>query len=239
MAWVLKDLVDSSTAPERDCMATLDIDVFWSFRSPWSYLATPRLRSWQEDYDLHVVFRPVYPIAIRTPEFFLQMNPLWPTYFQLDLARVAQFLELPLTWPKPDPVRQYRGDDGRPRTADDQPHIHRLTRLGVLAEERGRGIEFADEISRLIWQGTENWHEGNHLHLAAARAGLDLAQLDAAAKAESARLEMVIEENQQAHADSGHWGVPTCAFRGEPFFGQDRLAVLLWRLQQEGLAQRR
>jgi hypothetical protein len=25
------------------------------------------------------------------------------------------------------------------------------------------------------------------------------------------------------------------AFRGEPFFGQDRLDVLLWRLQQNGL----
>ena len=22
----------------------LEVDVFWSFRSPWSYLATPRLR---------------------------------------------------------------------------------------------------------------------------------------------------------------------------------------------------
>ncbi len=51
-------------------MPTLEIDVFWSFRSPWSYLATPRLREWQQDYDLKVNFRPVYPIAIRTPEFF-------------------------------------------------------------------------------------------------------------------------------------------------------------------------
>jgi 2-hydroxychromene-2-carboxylate isomerase len=159
-------------------MSALEIDVFWSFRSPWSYLATPRLRSWQEDYQLTVNFRPVYPIAIRTPEFFLQMNPMWPGYFQRDLARVAQFLELPLTWPNPDPVSQYRGDDGRPRTSDEQPHIHRLTRLGIVAEEQGNGIEFADEISRLIWQGTENWHEGDHLAQATQRAGLDLARMD-------------------------------------------------------------
>ena len=26
----------------------LSIDVYWSFRSPWSYLATPRLADWQE-----------------------------------------------------------------------------------------------------------------------------------------------------------------------------------------------
>ncbi len=36
----------------------LEIDVFWSFRSPWSYLATPRLRQWQDNYQLQVNFRP-------------------------------------------------------------------------------------------------------------------------------------------------------------------------------------
>lgn len=216
----------------------LEIDVFWSFRSPWSYLATPRLRAYQETYDLDVIFRPVYPIAIRTPDFFLQMNPLWPSYFQRDLRRVAEYLELPLVWPNPDPVSQYLGDDGRPRTSEEQPHIHRLTRLGVVAEEQGRGIEFADEVSRLIWQGTQNWHEGNHLAEATARAGLDLEAMDRIAEAEVDRLEDVIEKNQQDHTAAGHWGVPTCAFRGEPFFGQDRLDVLLWRLKQAGLTER-
>ena len=42
----------------------LEIDVFWSFRSPWSYLATRRLRHWQEQYQLKVNLRVVYPIAI-------------------------------------------------------------------------------------------------------------------------------------------------------------------------------
>ena len=219
-------------------MSALEIDVFWSFRSPWSYLATPRLRSWQEEYKLAVKFRPVYPIAIRTPEFFLQMNPMWPVYFQRDLARVAEFLELPLTWPTPDPVNQYRGDDGRPRTSDEQPHIHRLTRLGVVAEEQGKGIEFADEISRLIWQGTENWHEGDHLAQATQRAGLDLAQMDSVLETDVDRLESLIERNEKDHEAAGHWGVPTCAFKGEPFFGQDRLDVLFWRLEQEGLERR-
>jgi 2-hydroxychromene-2-carboxylate isomerase len=53
-----------------------------------------------------------------------------------------------------------------------------------------------------------------------------------------ARIEAVIEQNQKDHEAAGHWGVPTCAFRGEPFFGQDRLDVLLWRLRQHGLSER-
>lgn len=215
----------------------LSIDVFWSFRSPWSYLATPRLTEWQRRFNLEVCFRPVYPIAIRTPEFFNTVNPLWGRYFAIDLRRVADFLEIPLTWPQPDPVVQFR-EDGRMRTADDQPYIHRLTRLGVVAEESGRGIQFADRVSTLIWGGTQNWHEGDHLARAAADAGLDLEDLDARALKDADRLEEVISKNEEDHSAAGHWGVPTCAFRGEPFFGQDRLDVLMWRLKENGLEER-
>jgi len=35
---------------------------------------------------------------------------------------------------------------------------------------------------------------------------------------------------------SGHWGVPTFVFNGEPFFGEDRFGTLCWRLAKEGLA---
>jgi hypothetical protein len=35
----------------------LEIDVFWSFRSPWSYLATPRLFEWSQQYALNVRLR--------------------------------------------------------------------------------------------------------------------------------------------------------------------------------------
>lgn len=182
--------------------------------------------------------RVVHPIAIRTPDFFQQIDPLWPRYFMIDVHRVAEFLEVPFKWPSPDPVVQI-WEDGRPRTAPDQPYIHRLTRLGVLAEERGRGLELADEVSRLIWGGaTENWHEGDHLARAAERAGLDLAELDANAGREADRIEADVQQNQKDHEAAGHWGVPTCVFRGEPFFGQDRLDVLLWRLQQNGLSER-
>ena len=216
----------------------LAIDVFWSFRSPWSYLATPRLVAWQRDYALTVRFRPVYPIAVRTPEFFQTVHPQWFGYFMKDVHRVAEYLGLPFQWANPDPIVQERGPDGRPRTAPEQPYIQRLTRLGVLAEEAGAGIEFANEVAGIIWT-TPGWNEGDHLAEAARRAGLDLAELDARAEADADRLEQVIAANEADHAAAGHWGVPTCAFRGEPFFGQDRLDVLLWRLRQHGLQPRR
>ena len=82
----------------------MEIDVFWSFRSPWSYLATKRLRDWQEQYQLQGNFRVVYPIAVRMPEFFHQVQPQWFSYFQTDVRRVAEFLGLPFAIARPDPV---------------------------------------------------------------------------------------------------------------------------------------
>jgi 2-hydroxychromene-2-carboxylate isomerase len=67
---------------------------------------------------------------------------------------------------------------------------------------------------------------------------LDLASLDDAVTAEPDRYEAVIEKNQQDHLAAGHWGVPTMVFEGEPFFGQDRIDVLKWRLEQRGLTRR-
>ena len=38
------------------------------------------------------------------------------------------------------------------------------------------------------------------------------------------------------HAASG--GVPTFVFENEPFFGQDRINLLIWRMQSRGLTRR-
>jgi len=217
---------------------SMQIDVFWSFRSPWSYLATKRLCDWQEQFQLTVNFRPVYPIAVRTPEFFHSVQPQWFSYFMTDVFRVAEMLELPFVWPNPDPVIQLIDENGQRQTGEEQPYIYRLTCLGALAAEQGRGIEFADEVSSLIWGGTESWDKGGHLVEAVASAGLDLAAMDQQIITEADKLEAVIENNQAEHEKAGHWGVPTCTYKGEPFFGQDRLDVLLWRLKKEGLQAR-
>ncbi|MEO6029286.1 MAG: DsbA family protein [Candidatus Binatia bacterium] len=217
-------------------MASLDIDVFWSFRSPYSYLVTPRLVELAAEYDLNVHVRPVLPIAVRIPGFFDTVNPLWPPYVLRDTMRIAQYLGIDYGWPRPDPIVQ---DYASRQVAADQPYIHRLTRLGVEAARRGRGLPFVAEISAVIWNGKiDGWHEGSHLADASARAGLDLAELDAVVARDTAALDAQIAKNQEDHLAAGHWGVPTMAFQGEAFFGQDRVDLLVWRLQQHGLSKR-
>jgi len=215
---------------------SLHVDLFWSFRSPYSYLVTKRMRALAEQRGVDVAVRIVLPLAIRDRSFFARVNPLWPPYLVRDILRVGQFHGIPIAWPRPDPVVQ-APKDGRLVTAEEQPHIHRLSRLGIAAAERGCGLPFLDEVSTLIWSGAvAGWNEGKHLAEASGRAGLDLVELDAAVAAEPERFDAAIERNQQDHTAAGHWGVPTMVFEGEPFFGQDRFDLLVWRLEQHGLA---
>jgi len=217
---------------------TFPVEVFWSFRSPYSYLATGRLVDLEKLYHLEIGVRPVLPLAVRDPDFFQKVNPLWPPYLMRDTVRVAEYHGIDYRWPRPDPVVQIPRD-GRLVTAPEQPYIHRLTRLGVLASEEGRGLPFIDEVSRLIWSGkVDGWDQSAHLADATARAGLDLAQLDATVEREADRLDAAIAQNQQDLEAAGHWGVPTMVFEGEPFFGQDRIDVLVWRMKQKGLRRR-
>lgn len=217
-------------------MTDLTYQLYWSFRSPYSYFVTPRLVALERDYAVTCEVRPVYPLAVRSPEFFETRDPLWFSYFTLDTRREAEFLGLPFRWPRPDPVHMDRATGLYPK---DQPHIHRLTHLGIAAAEQGRGLAFLDEASRLIWSGaTDNWQEGDHLAKAAERAGLDADALFATVAAEADRLDAVVRRNQDDQRLAGHYGVPVMAFNGEPFYGQDRFDQFKWRLEQAGLRPR-
>ncbi|QMW23028.1 2-hydroxychromene-2-carboxylate isomerase [Sandaracinobacteroides saxicola] len=214
---------------------TLTIDLFWSFRSPYSYLATPRLLALRAEWDLAIRFRPVRPLAVRDAGFFERIDPRWPLYVVRDVFRLAQMAGLPFAPPRPDPIVQNMATR---EIAAEQPHIGRLTRLGQAAAEQGDGLAFAHAVASRIWGGTPDWHQGTHLAEAAAVAGLDWAALDIAEREETARLDAAIAANEAAQDASGHWGVPLMLFDGEPFFGQDRIDVLLWRLRQNGLVAR-
>lgn len=216
---------------------TMEVDLFWSFRSPYSYLGTPRYREMEREHDLKINVRPVYPIAIRTPEFFSQVNPLWPPYLMRDVFRVADYLEVPFSWPEPDPVVMDMPTRTIPK---EQPYIHRLTRLGIEAVNRGAGLAFISEVSDLIWgRAVKQWHEGNHLAEAAARAGLDLADMEATIAGRESEYGDAIAANEAALEKAGHWGVPTLAFKGEAFFGQDRIDMCIWRMKKAGLQPRK
>jgi 2-hydroxychromene-2-carboxylate isomerase len=215
---------------------THTVDLYWSFRSPYSYIVVPKLLELERDWDAKVNVKPVLPIAVRQPEFFANSDPLWFSYLIRDCVRSAEFAGMPLRWPRPDPVVMDFATRTYPK---EQPYIHRLTRLGVLAAEQGKGLNVLRAVSHLIWSGeTQDWHEGAHLARTVASAGCDLAEMDAAQAADAERLDAAIQQNEADQRLGGHYGVPLMVYDGEPFFGQDRYDQLVWRMQQKGMEAR-
>lgn len=215
---------------------TLHADLFFSFRSPYSYLAIGRYRAMATEHDVEITLRTVLPIAIRDPDILFTGNPAAPRYIVMDSMRSAAFLGLPIAWPRPDPVVQNLMTR---EIAVEQPHIHRICRLGQAATRRGKGLAFAAEVAPLIWSGEiDGWDKGDHLARAAERAGLDFVELETEAATDAETLDAEIAANQAALEEAGHWGVPTLVFEGEPFFGQDRVEMAQWRMEQKGLTKR-
>jgi 2-hydroxychromene-2-carboxylate isomerase len=213
-------------------MSDFKVDLFFSFRSPWSYFGACQLLQLQQEYELRVDLHVVNPIYIRYNDFFDKAHDKWRPYFFTDLLRYSEYRALPIGMPNPDPINTEL-------TAEDPGHlVLMLSPLGIAAQAAGRGIEFAKEVSTLVWNGeTEGWNQGDHLHSAAQRAGLELSQLQAWVADPNNNWQAQLAANDAA-LEEHHWGVPTMLFEGEPFFGQDKIELLLWRMQQKGLRKR-
>lgn len=216
---------------------TLTFDFYFSFRSPYSYLSTPQVEQLIARYDIAPRMRFVLPIAVRIPGFFKSVNPLWPPYVLRDTVRIAQMNGTPYRWPRPDPIIM---DIAAGEVAAEQPYIYRVTRLGVAAEQAGKGFAFARRAAHAIWSGEiDNWHEGEHLTRALGSAELDAAAMERAVAENPAPYDAEIARNEADQKKAGHWGVPLFVFESEPFFGQDRLDHLIWRMRQHGLTERK
>ena len=163
---------------------------------------------------------------MREPDFFEKNRPQWLPYLVKDVVREAARLGVPFAFPRPDPIAMNMGTG---KVDAEQPLIDRLMRLGVAAEATEKaGLRFARAAARRIWGGTENWPD--FLDDTAAESGLNLATLEAFAAAAPRKVADIIAQNeteQMAH----HWGVPLMVLDGEPFFGQDRLDSLVWKLE--------
>jgi 2-hydroxychromene-2-carboxylate isomerase len=192
------------------------IDFYFSFRSPYSYLAAPRVFALQERYDIEVVFRGVIPMAMRG-----QAVPLAKRLHTLrDCKREATRLGMPFGRIH-DPI-----GDGAMRCLIVAEH----------ATDVGRAPAFVLEASRAIWSQAADVSRDDELRPICVRAGLDWA--DCAGGLEDPELRARVDANTQQLADIGHWGVPVLVLGGEPYWGQDRIEDVERDLLNHGSARR-
>jgi 2-hydroxychromene-2-carboxylate isomerase len=180
---------------------TRQIDFFFSFRSPYSYLAGPRAFALADRYDVDVRFCGVIPMAMRG-----QSVPMSKRLHTLrDVRREADRLGMPFGRIH-DPI-----GEGAQRCLIVSEH----------AADTGRVREFVLGASRGIWAEAVDVSSDDGLRLVCEGAGL---HWDACKDAlhDPAMAERV-EANTNRLLDLDHWGVPVFVLDGELYWGQDRI----------------
>ena len=215
----------------------MKIDLYFSYRSPYSYLILPRMLKLKEKYDIEINFKVVYPIAIRMPEWFEGKNFFTFFFFKMiDMRLQAKKLGIPFTSKlKPDPIRQ---NIMTGKISSHQPYIFDICHLGQMAQMKGVGMEFAFEVSSLIFGGVENWNTDENLSQAAKKVGLDLIQLRESVKVHEEEIIGQIKQNQVDQLNAGHHGVPLTVIGDKHFFGQDQFDKIMETLKENGLKER-
>ena len=209
------------------------VDLYFSFRSPYSYFILPRVLELRDVYGVNINFKLVYPLAIREPHFFQGKNAF--TYFIpkiFDYFSQAKKLGMKFKAPKPDPINQ---NILTGKISNNQPLIFDLCHLGQSMCNKNLGIEFAYEISNSIFGGKKDWHKDNHLFSICAKLGVDLEEIRNFSKINEKEIIKEIENNQNEQLSIGHHGVPLTVYKDLFFFGQDRFNELIDELKIDGL----
>jgi 2-hydroxychromene-2-carboxylate isomerase len=190
--------------------------MWFSFRSPYSYLALEQIEAVLAPYGVPLVLRPVPPMVARG----LPMPQVKQLYIVRDVKREADRLGIPFG-ELCDPLGA--GVDNC---------------LAIMHWALGRGpadaLSFARSAARGIWSEARDVSAYVDLRAVVERAGLPWdearAALDDPAGAKAA------QANAADLAVVGLWGVP--AFRVGDFvaWGQDRLPLLADRLRRHALA---
>lgn len=189
---------------EGEPRAGRTLELFFSFRSPYSYIALARTFQLADHYQLELVIRPVLPMVMRG----LAVPPAKRFYILRDAAREAHLNGVPFG-KVCDPVG--RG-------------VERCMALWPFAEKEGRLRAWLLTAGEHIWSRGRDMATDRGLRDACETAGLDwnrarrwLDDDDWRARAETNRAEMMA---------AGSWGVPTFRLDDRIIWGQDRFGVL-------------
>ena len=210
----------------------MKVDLYFSFRSPYSYLILPRIVLMRDKYGVDVNFKQVYPLAIREPEFFKGKNLI--TYFffkRIDYILQAKKLGMVFRKPNPDPIKQSLVTG---KISDHQPHIFKLCHY-CQAIEKHRQLDFAVEVSSKIWSGMKNWNSDGSISESSTNLGLNHVEIEKRRIKDETSLIEEIKLNQKEQLEAGHHGVPLTVYKDKYFFGQDRFEHLLIELIKDGL----
>lgn len=185
------------------------LECWFSFRSPYSYLAVAQLAAVVAELDVDLALRPVLPLVERGA----QMPRVKTLYIAHDVHREAARLGLPF------------GHIADPLGAGARNAIAVLR----AASRAGRGLAFAEAAMRGIWAEALDLASYVDLRAVTERAGVAWDEARAAL-ADDGWKQQVADNASELNA-AGLWGVPSFRIGDYATWGQDRLPYLIDRVR--------
>jgi 2-hydroxychromene-2-carboxylate isomerase len=176
------------------------LELYHSFRSPYSYLVLRPVFAIAAAYGLKLVVKPILPIATKGSDLPAAKR----LYIVKDANREARRRKIPFG-KIADPVGE---------------GAERCIAAFCYARTQNRHFDFLQEAGKAIFAEGLDVATDEGMQVVAERAGLFWPELQEGLKDEHWRHEA--RENRDALAEAGHWGVPTMIIGEHVFWGQDR-----------------
>jgi len=186
------------------------IEFFYSFRSPYSYLALNRIAEIADAFGVEMKLRPVLPMVMRG----MKVPRSKLLYIANDTCREAQRRNIPFG-KFADPVGK---------------GTERCLAVYRYAETQHRAREFLLNAGLAIWSEAIDVATDKGMRKVTGRTGLFWPEVKEAMNNEDWR--QPIEENRESMMNSGSWGVPTVRMGDFLSWGQDRDWMLVRHLEE-------
>jgi 2-hydroxychromene-2-carboxylate isomerase len=185
------------------------LEMFYSFRSPYSYLALRRANDIADSFGLQLQIRPVLPMVMRG----LQVPKSKLLYIVTDAKREAFRMDIPFA-KFSDPVGA---------------GAQRCIAVFAYAQKAGREREFAAAAGNAIWNEAVDVATDKGMRSVTEQVGMFWPEVLEAMVDESWRT--MAEENREAMTDAGMWGVPVFKLGDLVLWGQDRAWLLARQIE--------
>ncbi|KAF2662128.1 thioredoxin-like protein [Lophiostoma macrostomum CBS 122681] len=193
------------------------IEYYFSLISLWSYVGSRRLQSLAQKHNAQIIYKPVDLLHLFSVSGGLpvkQRSPQRQAYRFIEMQRWRSIRDIPLVLePKHYPA--------------DPSLAHRvlLAAISELGYDSEAVHEFARRGLETVWANEEHIADPGTILRVADESGLHGSRLlnraesdGALAEEEKALTKEVVEKH--------YFGAPMYVYRGEPFWGQDRLEML-------------
>jgi 2-hydroxychromene-2-carboxylate isomerase len=197
-------------APPAAAKQLPPLELFYSFRSPYSYLSLKRVYEIADAFGLDLKLRPVLPMVMRG----MQVPRRKLLYIVRDTTREAERLEIPY------------GKVADPVGAG----VERCLAAFRYAESEHKGRDFLVNAGVAIWSEAIDVSTDKGMRKVTGRTSLFWPDVVAAMESDDWRAE--IEGNRESMMAAGSWGVPTIRMGDEVFWGQDRDWLLVRHIEE-------